>query len=345
MKKLLIDLNKEELEALVIKANEKRFRADQLFHWTRLGARFEEMTNLPKSFVSFLMEEYFDIAASIKEHYKSEDGTIKFLLELTDGSLIESVLMSYSYGYTLCVSSQVGCRMGCKFCASGLDGLSRNLSAGEMLSEVIAANRFIKENLSSEGKVGNVVIMGSGEPLDNYDNVVKFIKMLSSDLLIGQRSVSLSTCGLCDKIKMLPDSGISATLCISLHSPFDEIRKTIMPVANAYAVESIMEAAKYYFTKTGRRIIIEYAMMKGVNTSKKDVERLKELTKGFACHINLIPLNDTGASLKGVNKKEAYSFLNLVKQAGLSATVRRSLGQDIAGACGQLKRRYNDENK
>lgn len=343
MNKLLSDYSVEELEEIVCGMGESKFRAAQLFLWVSAGAGYSEMSNVPKTLRNNLSKLYDAQGAVIEKSFESVDGTVKFLLKLRDGSLIESVLMKYEYGYTLCVSTQVGCRMGCAFCASGRNGLFRNLSAGEMLSEIICANAFLSGK-GSGCRVGNVVLMGSGEPLDNYENVARFIRLLNPSQSIGQRSVSLSTCGLVPGIRRLADDGFSITLCISLHSPFDDKRETIMPVAKSFKIKDVMDAANYYFTKSGRRIIIEYAMMKGVNTSKGDALRLREITKGFSCHVNLIPLNETGASISGVTKKEAYSFMNLVKETGMSVTVRRSLGKDVSGACGQLKRRYLGEN-
>ncbi len=339
MKPLLTDYSKEEIETLPIIKDLPHFRVDQIYKWLISGASFPEMTNIPKSLRADLAAQYSDIGAEIIKAARSKDGTEKYLFKLRDESLIEGVLMSYKYGRTLCVSTQVGCRMGCAFCASGRNGLERNLSAGEMLSELLCVNRRLGEE-----RVNNVVLMGSGEPLDNYDNVTKFIHIMSESSLVGQRSVSLSTCGLTDGIRQLADDGFSVTLCLSLHSPFDDRRLKIMPTGKKYKVKDIINAAKYYFQKSGRRVIVEYAMMRGYNTRQEDATELRRLTSGFPCHINLIPLNDTDSGLPGVTPAESEAFLKKLTELGASATIRRSLGEDIEGACGQLKRRYLQSN-
>lgn len=337
MRTLLTDLTKDEIAALPALAGQPRYRAKQLYDRVVSGIPFSEMTDLPAALRDKLAEECDASGAEIARSVSAKDGTVKFLFRLRDGELIEGVLMKYKYGRTLCVSTQVGCRMRCAFCASGRDGLVRDLSAGEMLSELICANRF----LGTE-RVGNVVLMGSGEPLDNYENVTKFIRLMSTDGLIGQRSVSLSTCGLTDGIRQLADDGFSVTLCLSLHSAFDDKRVKIMPTAKKYKLSDIMDAAKYYFEKSGRRIIVEYAMMHGFNTGDADARELRRLTENFPCHINLIPLNDTDSGLRGVGAKEGIMFRKKLEALGASVTIRRSLGDEIEGACGQLKRRYTE---
>ena len=337
MRTLLTDLTKDEIAALPALAGQPRYRAKQLYDRVANGIPFSEMTDLPAALRDKLAEECDASGAEIARSVSAKDGTVKFLFRLRDGELIEGVLMKYKYGRTLCVSTQVGCRMRCAFCASGRDGLVRDLSAGEMLSELICANRF----LGTE-RVGNVVLMGSGEPLDNYENVTKFIRLMSVSGLIGQRSVSLSTCGLTDGIRRLADDGFSVTLCLSLHSAFDNKRVKIMPTAKKYKLSDIMDAAKYYFEKSGRRIIVEYAMMHGFNTSDADARELRRLTENFPCHINLIPLNDTDSGLRGVGAKEGIMFRKKLEALGASVTIRRSLGDEIEGACGQLKRRYTE---
>lgn len=339
MKTLLADFTIDELDGLMTGEGVPKYRAKQIYDWINIGAGFDGMTNLPKSLRESLAAKYDAVGAKIAKQVKSADGTVKFLFELCDGNLIEGVLMHYKYGYTLCVSTQVGCRMGCAFCASGRDGLLRNLTAGEMLSEVICANGYLK-SVEPNARVGNVVLMGSGEPLDNYDNVTKFIRLLSVGQGVGQRGISLSTCGLVPMIKRLADDGFAVTVCISLHSPFDGSRVKVMPTGKQFKVADIMNAAKYYFEASGRRVIVEYAMMRGFNISSADAAELRRITKDFPCHINLIPLNDTGAELKGVSKREAADFLHKLTALGASATIRRSLGEEIEGACGQLKRKY-----
>lgn len=342
MKTLLADFSKEELAELLLSDGTPKYRAGQIYDWINRGSDFDEMSNLPKAFRAELSNKYDALGARIVKEARSSDGTVKFLFELRDGNLIEGVLMNYKYGYTLCVSTQVGCRMHCAFCASGKDGLLRDLTAGEMLSEVVCANNYIKT--VEDGRVGNVVLMGSGEPLDNYENVTKFIRLLSAGQGIGQRGVSLSTCGLVQNMRRLADDGFSVTLCVSLHSPFDERRVQVMPTGKKFKVSDIIKAAEYYFSKSGRRIIIEYAMMRDFNISDADASALRKLTKAFPCHINLISLNETGSSLTGVSRNEAEAFLKKLTSLGASATIRRSLGEDIEGACGQLKRKYAAES-
>lgn len=343
MKKLLTDNSPDELLQITASIGLPKFRAAQLLKWLSAGAEFEDMTDLPKDMRARLTEDYTSVGVSPEAQLKSQDGTVKFLFKLNDGNLIESVLMSYKYGYTLCASTQVGCRMGCVFCASGFGGLARNLSAGELLGQIIAADKYIKV-AEPDKRVSNVVLMGSGEPLDNYENVTKFIRLAHEYLNIGQRSISLSTCGLVPGIKRLADEGYSVTLCISLHETTDEKRRKLMPVANKYSIAEIIDAAKYYFDKSGRRVLFEYAMINGQNNSAEDAKRLRSLTSSFPTHINLIPLNDTGRSMKGTSRQEAAIFCKLLERLGASATVRRSLGNDIEGACGQLRARYV-ENK
>ena len=252
--------------------------------------------------------------------------------------------MQYKYGNTLCVSTQVGCRMGCTFCASGLDGLVRHLLAGEILGQVLCVNRYLGGNKENR-QITNIVLMGSGEPLDNYDNVVKFIRLVSSadGLNISQRNISLSTCGLADKIKKLTDENLGITLTISLHSTTDETRKSLMKVANAYSLEELMDAIRYYYSKTHRRVVFEYIMLKE-NTTPGDALRLRALTRGIACHVNLIRANlNKECNIHPINKEKETKFWQALKDAGVSATTRRTLGSDIEGACGQLKRRVIKE--
>ncbi|MDE6870186.1 MAG: 23S rRNA (adenine(2503)-C(2))-methyltransferase RlmN, partial [Clostridia bacterium] len=271
----------------------------------------------------------------------------KYLYKLCDGNIIEGVLMKYKYGNTLCVSTQVGCRMNCAFCASGLDGLIRNLTAGEILGQVIAVNA--RNAIGEDRGVTNIVLMGSGEPLDNYDNVCKFLTLVSDEkgLNISKRNISLSTCGLCDRIRQLADDGYSPTMTISLHAPNDEMRKEIMPIAKKYSIADIIKAVKYYFEKTGRRIIFEYSMIAGKNDTEDCARQLAGVVKGLACHINLIPLNYVKErGLDGSNKKNIYRFMSVLEKQGVSVTVRRSMGSDIDGACGQLRRKVvnNEDN-
>ena len=327
----LLSLDTIQLENLLTELGEKKFAAKQLRYWLCKGVPFEEMTNLSKTLRIMLRERYNEGYARISQKHTSQDGTVKYLLELTDGNLIECVLMQYHHGNTLCVSTQVGCRMGCVFCASGIEGLVRQLTAGEMLSELIAARE--------SGEISNVVLMGSGEPLDNYDNVTAFIRALQAEFGIGMRHISLSTCGLVPGILKLAEEQLSVTLCLSLHSAIDEKRKQLMPIAKAYTIKEIIDAAKVNFKKTGRRIIIEYTLIRGFNDGQEDIDALKRILKGLNCHINVIPLNQATGEFLPPSKTESHAFAATLEKYGLSATVRRALGSDIEGACGQLKRR------
>lgn len=343
----LTDLSFEEIKALVEKLNEPKFRAKQLFDWINKGATFEEMKNLPKSFIEKIKENGFgDVAVKIEKVLESKlDGTKKYLYRLSDGNIIEGVFMKYKYGNTICVSTQVGCRMNCAFCASGLEGLIRNLTPGEILGQVIQVNKDNK--IDDKRSVTNIVLMGSGEPFDNYDNVIKFLKLVNSEdgLNVSMRNISLSTCGLCDKILKFANEDLPLTLTISLHAPNDEVRKKIMPVTNKFSVKEIMDAVKYYFEKTKRRIVFEYSMINGVNDSKELAQELSHLLKGLSCHVNLISLNYVKErGLKSASQDNTKQFMDVLNKNKISCTLRRSLGQDIDGACGQLRRKYIEEN-
>ena len=346
MKDCLLDYNFIQLKEKIISLGEKGFRASQIFKALHLGLDFSEMTELSKTFRERLSNEFNAQAVSIVKSLKSVDGTEKFLFKLNDGNVIESVLMKYKYGYTLCVSTQVGCRMHCAFCASGLYGLVRNLTAGEILGQVISANRYLSGGIGDKRKIINIVMMGSGEPLDNYDNAVKFLKLVSEKdgINISNRNISLSTCGIVPKMYDLANEGVSINLTVSLHSPFDEERKEIMPVAKTYTIAQILDACANYFNKTGRRYIFEYVLINGKNDSQRYADELIRLLKGRPCHVNLIRLNEVKENqLKSTTDKEAYRFLGLLEKGGLSATLRRRMGEDIDGACGQLRQRYIEE--
>ena len=333
---------KRELEVLTPKM--PRYRAVQIFEWANNYTPFDEMSNIPQDLRETLKQEFIDIPAKIEKELVSKDGTKKYLLSLPDGNVVECVLMSYKYGNTICISTQVGCRMGCKFCATGLDGLVRNLTPGEMLAEVMAINKA-NGGTKADRQITNIVLMGCGEPLDNYDNVVKFIKLISDKegLNISQRNISLSTCGLADKIKKLADEDLGITLTISLHATTDEHRKKIMNIAKAVSLKELFFAIKYYFEKTKRRIVFEYIEL-DMNTNPDDAKRLKELCKGLSFHMNLIPINTTPNSpienpaLKPPSKEKSAEFWEELKKLDISATTRRTLGSDIEGACGQLRR-------
>ena len=342
--KLLTDLDLSELKALMSAYGEPSFRADQLYLNLYAGKDYPEMTNVGKVLKERLAADgYLAVGATILEsHTSKEDGTVKFLFSLTDGNVVEGVLMRYKYGNTLCVSTQVGCRMNCAFCASGLEGLKRNLSAGEILGEVIAANRFDGGTLADR-RVTNVVLMGSGEPLDNYDNVVKFLRLVNAEkgLNISYRNISLSTCGLIDAFDRFLEEDIPVTMTFSLHSAIDDVRSRIMPVNKKYGVARVVDAAKRYFARTSRRVVFEYSLIKGVNDREEDAAALIAAVKGFPCIVNLIVLNYVKErGLAGTSRKDAYRFAATLEKGGVSATVRRTMGADIEGACGQLRAKY-----
>ena len=341
MKTQLLSMTPEELGVYLKELGQPAFRAKQVFAWLHQGVPFERMSNLPKSLRETLAENCLDNPVQVLETITSKlDGTIKLLYRLHDGHVIEGVLMRYKYGNTLCVSTQVGCRMGCAFCASTLDGCARSLSAGEILGQIVCANGV----LAPQGqKVGNVVLMGSGEPLDNYDNVVRFLRILRMEggLCIGMRSVSLSTCGLVPNMRRFAQEDLPVTLSLSLHAPNDEVRKRLMPVANAYAMDDVLDACRYYIEKTGRRVIFEYALVHGVNAAPEQAAELAGRLRGMQCHVNLIPLNSVPErGLTGVSEREVDAFRRVLEQKNISVTRRREMGDDIEGACGQLRRRY-----
>lgn len=342
---ILQDYNGEQLKNLIVSLGEKPFRALQITRALAQGRAISEMTDLSKAFREKLLEKFVDNPAKIVKKLVSVDGTEKYLFALCDGNVVEGVFMKNNYGNTECLSTQVGCRMGCKFCASGIGGLVRNLSSGEMLACVATVNRINGGTLDKRA-VTNVVLMGSGEPLDNYDNVIAFLRALSSKdgLNVSPRNVSLSTCGLVPQMYKLAKEGLPVNLTVSLHNPFDEERKQLMPIAKAYSVGEIIKACDNYFEETGRRYIFEYSLVKGVNDTEACANELARLLSHKPCHINVIRLNEVKENgLKATDDKGAYRFqANLVK-LGLSATVRRLNGADIEGACGQLRRSYLNE--
>ena len=336
----------EELTAWVKEQGYPAFRGKQIFRWIHQGADFEEMTNLSKDLREELAGKAVAQPVRIRLERKSElDGTVKFLYELKDGNCVEGVLMRYKYGVSLCISTQVGCRMGCRFCASTLEGRVRDLTAGEMLGEVLCANRY----LAPEGeKVSHVVLMGSGEPLDNYDNVIRFLKLLREEegVKLSLRNVSLSTCGIVPKMYALADENLPVTLCVSLHAPNDEIRKETMPVAYTWSIDQILEACRNYIRKTGRRVIFEYALSDGVNAGEEQARELADRLRGMQCHVNLIPLNTVEErDMKGVTEENVRRFLKILQEKNISATRRREMGDDIEGACGQLRRKTIQSSK
>ena len=332
--KILSDYSFAELSEKL--AGFPKFRAKQVFDAT-IQAKDYQDTNLPKDIVAKLKEEYILKPVEILKVLTSKDGTKKYLLKLYDDNIVECVFLIQDYGNTICMSTQVGCRMGCKFCASTLNGRVRDLSAGEMLSTIAVVNA--DNGKRTERNFSNIVLMGSGEPFDNYDNVVKWLQLITDEngFNVSERNISLSTCGLVDKIYDFAKLNFNITLCISLHATTDEIRKTIMPIANAYSIKEIVKALKAYVKENKRRVVFEYCLIKDVNDSKDDVLRLKEITKGLLSHVNVICLNPNGGSLKATTKKEAQDFVKALNGVGVSATVRRSQGSDIEGACGMLR--------
>lgn len=333
---MLLDLKLEELQNELKGMGESAFRAKQIRGWLAKGVPFEGMANLPESLRGRLKEKFTEGFAKVERVLTSADGTKKYLLSMPDGNTVESVFMPNNYGNSVCLSTQVGCRMGCVFCESCKNGFIRNLTPGEILSEYIAMNADAGQGRN----VANIVLMGMGEPLDNYENVTAFLRLVHEQdtYNVSYRNISVSTCGIVPKIIELAGENLPITLCISLHSPFDERRREILPAAKAWSVAEIIGAAKTYFEKTGRRVIIEYALMDGFNNRREDAQELKKLLGGMSCHVNLIPLNaTTGCAYTAPLKKDIYAFLGLLEREGLSATVRRSLGADILGACGQLK--------
>ncbi len=344
--KRLMDHTPEELQELVKSLGQPAFRFKQVNEWLMRGMRPEEMTNLPKALREELSKIPFGGASIHAKYASAQDGTVKYLFALEDGNLVEGVLMRYHHGNTLCLSTQVGCRMNCAFCASTLGGRVRNLSAGEMLSQVTAIERDEPKTASGRA-VTNIVLMGSGEPLDNYDNVVAFLHRAVSPegLGISARNISLSTCGLLPNMKRLAAEAPHVTLCVSLHAHSDEQRSAIMPINRAYPIDAVLSAAKAYAEETGRRVIFEYALIEGVNASKEDADALASRLRGINCHVNLIPLNPVPErDLKGATRKQAMQFAAWLTERHVSATVRREMGTDIEGACGQLRRRVLAEN-
>ena len=335
-------LNQKELIAFMEEMGEKAFRAKQIYQWLheKQVDSFEEMTNISKKLIENLNEKAYLTSLKIEQVQISKlDGTRKYLFLLEDGNVIESVLMRYKHGNSVCISSQVGCRMGCRFCASTLDGLVRGLTAGEMLDQIYQIGKDIGERIS------NVVVMGSGEPLDNYDNLLKFIELLTDEngINISQRNLTVSTCGIVPKMKELAEEKLAITLALSLHASNQNKRLELMPIANKYAITEVVDACKYYFEQTGRRITFEYSLVGGVNDTDEDARELAQLIRGINCHVNLIPVNPIKErDYVQSNAKVIEAFKNKLEKAGINATVRREMGRDIDGACGQLRKRYKD---
>ena len=328
-----------EMEQLFKNLGQPAFRAKQVYAWLHKGVRsYEEMTNLPKGLRETLEQNYPICAPKpVRKQESQKDGTIKYLWELSDGNCVETVLMRYHYGNTVCISTEVGCRMGCAFCASTLGGLVRRLEPFEMLDQVLFTQ------VDSGLPVSHIVLMGIGEPLDNFDNVMRFLELVNSPegMNISMRHISLSTCGLVPVIDKLAEKKLQLTLSVSLHAPTDAVRNTIMPVNKAYDTEALLQACRRYYEKTGRRISFEYAMINGVNDTEEAAKTLLKRLKGLPAHMNLIPLNHVEESpLKPSTRQAVMRFQQILEQGGVPATVRRTLGGDIDASCGQLRRKY-----
>ena len=333
----------DELSAVVSTLGQPSFRTGQIFSWLQSGVtHWDEMTNIPAVLRAKLAEGYYIVTANIKKRLESViDDTVKYLYEMHDGELVESVLMKYNHGYSLCISTQIGCRMGCSFCATGLYGLTRNLTASEMLAQITSAER-------DKGiRVSNVVLMGMGEPLDNFDNVVRFLQLVSDErgLNIGMRHISLSTSGLVPGIYKLMEYKFPITLSVSLHAPNDKLRSSIMKVNRSFGIESLMKACRDYIAVTGRRISFEYALIEGVNDSDRCAKQLAVLMRGMLCHVNLIPANPVKEnSYKKPDRQRLEHFCKLLCSLGVNTTIRRTLGADIDASCGQLRGREIEQN-
>lgn len=332
-----------QLENLMLEEGQKKFRAVQLYTWIyeKRATSFDEMTDISIKFREVLKEKYCLEIPKIAKKQVSSDGTVKLLLELKDGMKVETVLMRYNYGNAACVSSQVGCNMGCSFCASGLLGKQRNLLPEEMVGEILVLNNILKEE-NKGGRVTHIVVMGTGEPFDNYDNVMDFIRIVNAQkgLAIGARHITVSTCGLIEGIKKYAREGLQTNLAISLHAPNDEIRLKLMKVAKAYKIEDVIEAVKEYETISKRRVTYEYLLLEGINDSKENAEELINLIKGTMGYVNLIPYNETSlCDYKRSSGNRIHAFLDYLTKGGVTATIRKEFGTDIDAACGQLKAR------
>lgn len=333
-------LNMEELTAFVVGLGEKKFRGKQLYEWlhVRQAASFDEMTNLSKEFRERLKETCELVCLrQVDVQISAIDGTRKYLFALSDGNVIESVLMRYKHGNSVCISSQVGCRMGCRFCASTLDGLVRGLAPSEMLDQIYRISKNIGE------RVSNVVVMGTGEPMDNFDNLLKFIELLTDEngLHISQRNLTVSTCGIVPRMRELADYKLAITLALSLHASNQKKRLSLMPVANKYEIHEVVDACRYYFAQTGRRVTFEYSLVGGVNDTDEDAVELSQLIRGMNCHVNLIPVNPIKERDYVQSDTESIqAFKAKLEKNGINVTVRREMGRDIDGACGQLRRKH-----
>ncbi len=336
IKSLTLTQLQEEMAAL----GEKPFRAKQLYDWMhrKLARDYDVMSNLPAGLKKKCREHFiYTTVEQIQVQKSGIDGTEKYLFGLADGNMVESVLMRYRHGNSVCISSQVGCRMGCSFCASTLDGLVRNLLPSEMLDQIYAIT------LATGERVSNVVVMGTGEPLDNYENLLRFLTLLTDEngLNISQRNLTVSTCGIVPRMRQLADEKLQITLALSLHAATDEKRRQLMPVANRFGVCELIETCKYYFEKTGRRITFEYSLVRGINDTREDAGKLAALIGGLNCHVNLIPVNPIKErDYVQSGQQEIGAFKKELEKNGINVTIRREMGRDIDGACGQLRRKY-----
>ncbi len=342
-KKDIKSLTLDELTEEIKKLGEPGFRAKQLYEWMhkKMARDYDEMTNIPKSMKQKLTENFeYTSLKSVRVQESQLDETKKFLFALSDGNVIESVFMKYKFGVSVCISSQVGCRMGCKFCASTLDGVERNLLPSEMLDQIYSISRITGE------KVSRVVVMGSGEPLDNYDNLLRFIKLLTDEngINMSQRNLTVSTCGIVTNILRLADESLSINLALSLHASNNDKRKELMPIANKYEIHEVLDACRTYFDKTGRQLTFEYSLVSGVNDTDQDATELSELLKGLNAVVNLIPVNPIKErDFKPTDRAGANAFKNKLEKNHINVTIRREMGRDIDGACGQLRRRHLEE--
>ena len=334
----------EELQELMVSMGEKKFRAKQIYGWLHqhLAVSYDEMANLPKSLKEKLEPYPVTALETIDVQISKIDGTRKYLFRLSDGNMIESVLMKYRHGNSVCISSQAGCRMGCRFCASTIGGLARNLLPSEMLDQIYRIQSSTGERIS------NVVVMGSGEPLDNYDNLLRFIHLLTAEggLHLSQRNLTVSTCGIVPRMYQLADEKLQMTLAVSLHASNDEKRQELMPIAKKYSIKELLKACRYYFEKTGRRITFEYSLVAGVNDTKEDALELAGILKGMNCHVNLIPVNPVRERSFARSGREAVENFKInLEKCGINGTIRREMGSDIDGACGQLRKRYMEKTE
>ena len=348
MKELDLDIKSmtmPQLKVVMEELGEKPFRAKQIYEWLHQKRvwDYEEMTNLSRGLREQLSVKYpLNPIEMVRVQTSKIDGTQKYLFRLRDGNVIESVLMKYKHGNSVCISSQVGCRRGCRFCASTLDGLTRNLLPSEMLEQI-----YRIQEISGE-RVSNIVIMGTGEPMDNYDNVVQFLRMVSDDkgICISQRNITVSTCGLVPRIRQLAEEQLQITLALSLHAPNDEKRQELMPIARKYTMDEVLDACRYYFEKTGRRLTFEYSLVGGVNDFLEDAAQLSARLKGLNCHVNLIPVNPIKErDYRKSNRQVVENFKIKLEKYGINVTIRREMGSDIDGACGQLRKRYMEETE